>query len=214
MIPIIVTAVVGPFQENCYILGFDDPEQSALIVDPGAEADRIISILESRKWHPKAILNTHSHLDHISAVSTLQKHYQIPFYLQAEEKPVLHSYPETCRLFGLEPEPLPTVTHWLHGDDTLSFPFSEIQVMFTPGHTPGSCLFLVGEVGFTGDTLFMGSVGRTDLPGGNFDTLNRSLTRILHEVPDQLQLYPGHGPSSTMEEEKRHNPFLRPLVHQ
>ncbi|MFQ6613946.1 MAG: MBL fold metallo-hydrolase [Fidelibacterota bacterium] len=214
MIPTVITTVVGPFQENCYLLGFDDREQSALIVDPGAESERIAQELDSRGWLPKAILNTHGHLDHIGAVANLQDRYGIPFYLQGEERPVLESYPDTCRMFGLTPSQPPTVDRWLNSDDRIRFPFGEIRVLFTPGHTPGSCLFLIGNLGFTGDTVFAGSVGRTDLPGGNYETLQASLVRILHALPDETALYPGHGPQTTLKDEKRQNPFLRPLVLQ
>jgi len=214
LIPTVITAVVGPFEENCYLLGFDDPERSALIVDPGAESQRLSQELDSRSWKPKAILNTHGHLDHIGAVAELQDQYRIPFYLQKDEQPVLEHYPDTCRMFGLNPGKLPVVDQWLDGDDLIRFSFCEIRVLSTPGHTPGGCIYCVNHMGFTGDTIFAGSVGRTDLPGGNTTTLNSSLARIIRDLPEDTVLYPGHGPQTTLKEEKRQNPFLRPLVLQ
>ncbi len=213
MISDIITSAVGPFQENCYIVSFNDPDRSALIIDPGDEGDRLIREIESRSLTPKAILNTHAHVDHVGAVRLVQDQYQIPFYLQSKEESVLNTYPDICQSLGFDPKPLPEKVEWMQGDTTLEFSFSDVSIFATPGHTPGGCVIQIDNLAFTGDTLFAGSVGRTDLPGGDWATLESSLIRIMDTLSDSTRIFPGHGPETTLEMEKRRNPFLNPLVH-
>jgi glyoxylase-like metal-dependent hydrolase (beta-lactamase superfamily II) len=204
----VVTCTVGPFQENCFIVWSSDTRE-ALLIDPGDEPEVIARQVERNNLQPLAILNTHAHLDHIGAVAALRDRYQIPFYLNRQEESTLRFYPDTCRLFGLPPQSPPTVDHWFDGDtDSLSIGDFTVKVLFTPGHTPGGTCFLLDDQVFVGDTLFRGSVGRTDLPGGDWPTLEQSLRRLVSTVPPSAVIHPGHGPDTTLAVEIRENPFL------
>lgn len=200
--------VVGPFQENTFIVSLEG-EDKCLIIDPGDDAHRIAAAIDDANVQPLAILNTHAHLDHIGAVAELQERYGIPFYLHPQEKPVLETYQDQCRMFGLKPGIQPKVDEWMVPESNLNLdPFS-IKILPTPGHTPGGVSFLLKGHLFVGDTLFHGSVGRTDLPGGDYQTLSNSLLTLLNSVPHTAQVHCGHGPDTTLEKELQTNPFLK-----
>lgn len=177
-------------------------------MDPGDEPETYISKIHEKDLIPLAILNTHAHLDHIGAVSVLMDEYKIPFYLHEEEEMVLNHYEESCALYGIQHGKKPEVTQWVDGEDPIIISGFDFQVLHTPGHTPGCiCISIQGHI-FTGDTLFNGSVGRTDLPGGHWPTLVKSLQKIIQFYPEDARIYPGHGPGSTLGYERRQNPFL------
>ncbi len=201
------TVVTGPFQENTFIIS--DPEtRKALIIDPGDESERLIQKINTNQYCLLAILNTHAHLDHIGAVSDLMNKWDLPFYLHKGEEIVLQSYEESCRLMGLPHSKKPCVDYWIHNEETLNVGPFVLKVIQTPGHTPGGITYLIENHVFIGDTLFYGSVGRTDLPGGNWTVLETSLRLLIQELDPEAIIHSGHGPDTTMKRERKENPFL------
>jgi glyoxylase-like metal-dependent hydrolase (beta-lactamase superfamily II) len=198
---------VGPFQENTFFLRAADAPET-IVIDPGDEPERLISIVETHRWKPVAIVNTHAHLDHIGAVSELKNHFKLPFYLHPDDLNTLRDAPEHARMFGVRVPLVPEVDHALEGGQTLDLAGLQIRVLYTPGHTPGGVSFVVDGRVFAGDALFYGSIGRTDLPGGDYDTLMRSLREQLLPLPDETIVHCGHGPDTTIGRERRQNPFL------
>lgn len=185
----------------------------ALFIDPGDEAQRLIETVEQLQITPLAIINTHAHLDHIGAVAELKDHFGIPFYLHRNEKPVLDSAESSYQMFGLPPRKAPVVDSWLEVDQPLEIgPFS-ITCIATPGHTPGGVCLRIDDHVFTGDTLFRGSIGRTDLPGGNWSELETSLVHLFQHLNAEDHIHCGHGPDTNRELELSGNPFVRPLQH-
>ncbi len=199
---------VGLFQENCYLIG--DPSTGVgAIIDPGDEAERILDAVRESKLNYRYILNTHAHLDHVGAVDAVKKSLGIPFYLHRDEESILNSVPIHATLFGLPPLRVPRVDVWYDMAAPIELGSLSIRLLFTPGHTPGGVsLYLAKEKTLiAGDTLFNGSIGRTDLPGGDFDTLISSIHNELFVLPDDTLVYPGHGPETTIGYEKQYNPF-------
>ena len=199
--------ITGPFQENTFIVRSAESTQ-ALIIDPGDDEDVIIEFIRSKKLKPLAILNTHAHLDHIGAVSKLQESFDIPFYLHEEEKMILDHYEESCEMFGLLPKQKPKVDKWLTNHKTLTFKGFKVEIINTPGHTPGGVCYEIDNHVFVGDTIFKGSVGRTDLPGGNLDNLKKSLLQLIDNVSHEKIIHSGHGDDTTIKHELVSNPFL------
>ncbi len=156
-------------------------------------------------------MNTHAHLDHIGAVKVLKEHFDIPFYLHHKEEPVLAGYSHSCAMFGLPVQPTPTVDYWLANTDELGIGPFKLGYLKTPGHTPGGiCIWVENHV-FVGDTLFNGSVGRTDLPGGSWSTLEDSLVKLFKRLTDNDIIYSGHGPATNRQTELSENPFVLQL---
>jgi len=203
----IQTIVTGPFQENCYLL-WREGSPEALFIDPGDDADELINWVKKLELRPVAIMNTHAHMDHIGAVQPLREHFSIPFYLHREEAMILNTYVDSCRMFGLVPGAPPEVDYWFRDQEDLEIENFRVGLLHTPGHTPGGTCFIIDEHVFVGDTLFRGSVGRTDLPGGDWQTLEKSLQKMITVIPRHYTIYSGHGPETSMESEIRHNPFL------
>jgi hydroxyacylglutathione hydrolase len=204
------TYPLGPIQTNCYIIS--DESGNCLIMDPGEESGRIINKVKSKELTPVAILLTHAHFDHIGAVDSIRDRYNIPVYIHEEEQDWLLD----PRLNGSAKYPgLPDIrtrkADILISDEGMMTvgPF-EFEVRYTPGHSPGSVSYIFGPSRFAivGDTLFQHGVGRTDLPGGNTGVLLASIHDKLLSLDDDFIIYPGHGPSTTPEEEKDSNPFL------
>ena len=203
----IKTIVTGPFQENSYLL-IDKLSKKCVLIDPGDEAQKIINFINEKNILPIAIINTHAHLDHIGAISEIKAEYSIPFYLHTEEKPILDSYLISCRMFGMKPAQSPSVDVWLNASGELLIGPFKFLIIETPGHTPGGCSFLIDDVIFVGDTLFQGSIGRTDLPGGDRKILDKSLIKLINKLNPKTTVYSGHGPSTSIGFEKINNPFL------
>lgn len=203
------TLTVGPFQSNCYIVrpsGGGDP----VVVDPGDEALRILDRLGGDT--PAALLLTHAHLDHIGAVAALVRETGAPVYLHEGDRFLYDAAEEHARAFGLRVEAPPAPDHELAEGEDLSFGSLEFEVRHTPGHSPGHVV-LVGRgaakgTAFVGDCLFAGSIGRTDLPGGDMSTLLASIRRRILTLPDETVLYPGHMGPTTVSRERQTNPFL------
>ena len=163
---------VGPFRENSYVLG-DRRSGEAVLVDPGDEPEAIEALLARLGLEPRYVLNTHAHLDHVGAVHHFQQARGLPFYLHPGDREWLEGLPLQGRMFGVPVSPVPRVDRWIADGDRFPLGDREIEVIHTPGHTPGGCCLFLREdrVLLTGDTLFAGSVGRTDFPGGSWDEL-------------------------------------------
>lgn len=200
--------VVGPLQCNCYIVG--DPETSeAIVIDPGDDADRLMSGLTTRGLRVTAIVATHAHFDHIVAAERLRELTGAPFYLHADDKPILSWMQESGRLFlGMELPPPPEVDTEAREGDRLVAGSVSLEVVHTPGHSPGSISLVTDSAVFSGDTLFAGSIGRTDLPGGDMRALLDAVRDKLFRLDASLPVYPGHGPATTLGAERDHNPFV------
>ncbi|MCS7207633.1 MAG: MBL fold metallo-hydrolase [Dehalococcoidia bacterium] len=198
--------VVGPFATNCYLVS-DEESKEALIIDPGGEAQRIVEEVRRLGLQPRLMVSTHGHIDHVAAAAAVKEALGVPYALHPDDIFYLKSPSGLQHLFPDYREP-PNPDHPLKGGDTLTFGACSLLVLETPGHTPGSiCLYGQGAV-FTGDTLFQGSVGRTDFPGGSHARLISSIFTKLLVLPDTTVVLPGHGPRSTIGNEKRWNPFL------
>ena len=206
---IVARATVGPFQENGYVVG-DPDTRDAVLIDPGDEPERFDALLASHGLVPRLVVNTHAHLDHVGAVAALQARHRVPFLLHPGDRTWLEGLEMQARMFGLATPARPVVDRWLADGEELALGGRAFRVIHTPGHTPGGvCLFFPAErLLFTGDTLFAGSVGRTDFPGGSWDQLEASIVERLFPLGDDVVFHSGHGPASTLGEERRTNPFV------
>jgi glyoxylase-like metal-dependent hydrolase (beta-lactamase superfamily II) len=201
------TIVTGPFQENSYLVSRSEGSE-AVIIDPGDEADRIAARLEELSLTPVLILNTHGHLDHIGAVPDLRDRYGIPFAIHPGDAFLLENVNDHAGMFGLSGYRDPEIDRELVAGETVEAAGLSFEVLSTPGHSPGHVTFKVDGSVFAGDCLFMGSIGRSDLPGGDPVVLKRTLNEVFLALPDETVVYPGHGPSTTVGQERRTNPFL------
>lgn len=200
---------VGMIQANCYIAGCEETKEG-VIIDPGDEAERILAEVEAAGLSVKYILNTHAHFDHIMANGPLVKATAAPLALHPLDLPLLRQH-GGASFFGLEvPTGSPEPDIELAEGDAISFGLYTLQVLFTPGHTPGHVSFYeaTAKVIFDGDVLFAGGIGRTDLPGGDYETLLTSINHKLMLLPDETTVCSGHGPITTIGQERASNPWL------
>lgn len=203
----ITPIIVGPLQQNAYIVACEESKQ-AVVIDPGDEAERIYRELQSHELSLKFILNTHGHLDHVGAVADLAAWTNAPFLLHRDDS-YLIARVESDPLYPFFPVKQPPMpTRFLADGERIIVGSMEILVLHTPGHTPGSVCFLTEQSLFSGDTLFSGSVGRTDLPGGNTQQLLASIQQKILTLDDAVRVYPGHGRVTTVGIERAQNPFL------
>ena len=199
---------VGPLACNCYIVG-DPATKEAIVIDPGGDAELIERDLESAGLTVTALVATHAHFDHVLAAEVLREKTGAPFYLHHDDKPVLEWLQASGQMFlGLELPPPPDVDTTPDEGDLLVAGAVRLEVLHTPGHSPGSISLAAPGSLFAGDTLFAGSVGRTDLPGGDTRTLVDAVKNKLFSFDDDVVVYPGHGPATTVGEEKRTNPYV------
>lgn len=200
----IQTLVTGPAQENCYLVSCGD---ELLIVDPGAESKKIKSAIDACGKTPRAILLTHAHYDHIGALDDLRETYKLNVYASPLEK-TWYTTP-TLNLSAYTPQPFTTrPADFYFTDDEVTLGVFHFKVVPTPGHSVGSVSFIFDTLAIVGDTLFRESIGRTDFPTGDLDILRASINEQLLTLPDDLPLYPGHGPATTAGFERAHNPYL------
>ncbi|MDF1695735.1 MAG: MBL fold metallo-hydrolase [Saprospiraceae bacterium] len=203
----------NPFQENTYIL-YDDTND-CVIFDPGCsnqdEEKQLIDFINANGLNPVKLVNTHCHIDHVLGNKFVSDTYQLPLISHKGEAQVLAMQPQISSMYGMPYNPSPEITEFLEDGDQLVFGNTTLHVLFTPGHSPASISFYNKEKGvvIAGDVLFKESIGRTDLPGGDFDTLAKSIREKLYVLPDEVVVFPGHGPSTTIGEEKRTNQYVR-----
>ncbi len=198
---------VSLFEENC-CLAWSDKDKIGVIIDPGDEDELIIEKIEKFGFKPKAILLTHGHGDHIGAVSPLKEKYNIPVYIGKDDAPMLlSSSANVSAVFGYEIV-CPPADFLVDDEEVVKIGSLEFVVFSTPGHTRGGVCYFCENIIFCGDTLFNGSIGRTDLPGGDYHQLIDSIEKKILSLPDDIVCYPGHGPITTVGTERKHNPFL------
>ncbi len=205
-----ITFPVGPLACNCTILG-DEDSHSALVIDPGAQVEGIVAQLAAHHWRLAAIVVTHAHVDHIGGAGELKRRTGAPVWLHPRDLPLYASVEAQAQWLGMPPPERTAIDAELVAAARLVLGGHRLQILETPGHTPGSvCLYLPEEHKlFAGDTLFAGSIGRTDLPGGDSEAIQRSLRGALMALPDATVVIPGHGPQTTIGRERRSNPFLQ-----
>ncbi|MFO7931536.1 MAG: MBL fold metallo-hydrolase [Thermodesulfobacteriota bacterium] len=205
---ILKALAVGPIMANCYILGCDRTK-SAAVIDPGEDADRILMKLSEEKLTLKYIINTHGHFDHVGGNSQLKNASGAELLIHKADEPMLAELGRAAASFGLSAENSPPPDKTVDEGDVISFGDISLKVLHTPGHSPGGISLLTDKMVFVGDSLFAGSIGRTDLPGGDYNTLITSIKTKLLALDEDTKVYTGHGPATTIGQEKRVNPFLR-----
>ncbi|MBZ5514868.1 MAG: MBL fold metallo-hydrolase [Acidobacteriia bacterium] len=202
---------VGMLACNCSILG-DEETGDAVVIDPGDDTERVQEILARHKLKPRYIVVTHAHIDHVGGIEKLKRATGAAVLMHKSDLPLYQNLATQAAWLGVAPPGAVEVDQFLREGDRLRWGSRELEVLHTPGHSPGSvCLHMPGEDAriFSGDTLFQASIGRTDLWGGSFDQIMRSIHEKLLRFPDQTPVFPGHGPVTTIGDEREANPFLR-----
>lgn len=207
---IIERIVVGTLMENTYIVA-DEETRASVIIDPGDEPERIASRVNELQLTVDKLICTHGHVDHVGAVESLKTLLGAGFFLHPNDEMYLAYTAENGRLYGMSDLENPKVDTYIKDGDRLACGGHQLEVMETPGHSPGGVILLCGEDAFVGDLIFAGSIGRTDLPGGDYGMMMASLETVLLRLPDKTKLHPGHGESTTLAVERRYNPFLQGL---
>ena len=206
--------VVGPLQCNCTILG-DEASGEAIVIDGGDESERIAGTLDRLGLRARVLLHTHAHIDHIGALADLKERTAAGAALHPDDLPLYRELAIQAAWLGIPVPRVVSIDHELADGEVVRVGSLKLEVLHTPGHTPGSCTFVAKRDGehlaFTGDTLFFGSIGRTDLPGGDTGRILASLRERILTLPDATIVYPGHGPRTTIARERAHNPFLHAL---
>lgn len=206
------TVVVGPLDVNCYIL-YDEQSKECVVIDPGEDGANIDQMLNSKGLVPSQAWLTHAHFDHLGALSYLKEKYKdLKICLHSDDYFLYKNACEYANVFGLEVAPPPTEPVFFNMSIAKNnIGGHSVEIIHTPGHSPGSVCFYIKELNvmFTGDLVFAGSVGRTDVPGGSFEVLEKSILEQVYPKGEACSLYPGHGPMTTIGREKKHNPFVR-----
>lgn len=215
---ILESAAVGPFFKNGYVVGCERTKQ-AVYIDPGDEVDQLLAFIAREQLQVTHILLTHAHVDHVSGVAEAKRTLAVPILLHQDDLFLYQNAVRTGMMFGLTVEEPPPVDQFYDGEGPIVFGDYEVRVAHTPGHCPGGVCLAVSKKGdpgppclFVGDSLFAGSIGRTDLPGGNYDALLQAITGVLFTFPDDSIVYSGHGPETTIGREKATNPFVLEYV--
>jgi hydroxyacylglutathione hydrolase len=207
------TFAVGSFQCNCSVLACADTKE-AVVVDPGGEHQRILEIVRHYDLTVKWIIHTHAHLDHIYETRDVKEQAGGTIALHKDDTFLYEGFAMQAAMFGWKVRPTLPVDHWLSDGESLPFGKRAAEVIHTPGHTPGSCCFRVdpgddSPLLLAGDTLFQRSIGRTDLPGGDYATIEKSIQQKIYTLDPDTSVIPGHGPRTTVGDEARHNPFVQ-----
>ena len=211
---ILGTAAEGPFQKNGYVLGCERTN-AAVYIDPGDEVEQLLGFIAEQGLRVSHILLTHAHVDHVSGVAEAKRRLQAPIYLHQEDQSLYDNAARQGAMFGIQVEQPPPVDRYYDEQDAITFGDHQVAVHHTPGHAPGGVCLAVTKHGaagapalFAGDNLFAGSIGRTDLPGGDYEVLMKAVTEVLFAFPDESIVYSGHGPETTIGRERRSNPFV------
>jgi len=210
---IIETQAVGPFFKNGFVVGCEESRE-AVLIDPGDEVDGLLRFADDNRLRIGHILLTHAHVDHITGVAQAKRRLDVPIYLHRDDLFLYEHVVEMGAMFGLRVQPQPPIDEFYSPGQVIAFGTLAARPHHTPGHCPGGVCLQVGAASerathlFVGDTLFAGSIGRTDLPGGDHATLLRSIRSVLFPFGDEAIVYPGHGPNTTIGQERRTNPFL------
>jgi hydroxyacylglutathione hydrolase len=199
--------VVGPLEVNCYIVE-DEGTREAMVIDPGDDAAAILKVIESKGLRVKYIVNTHAHFDHVGANKQIKDATGAEIVIHEQDAALLNATKDQARMFGMTAPSSPKADRYVKHGDVLTVGGISLRVLHTPGHSSGGISLVGGGVVFTGDALFAGSIGRTDLLGGDLMTLITSIKENLMTLPDETVVLSGHGPQSTIGEERRENPFL------
>ena len=213
------TRAVPPFMKNGFVLGCEVTREG-VVIDPGDDVELLLEAVQKHGLEPVAIVLTHAHLDHVTGVARAKQALGVPVWLHKDDHFLYEAVVQQGLMFGFKVEPQPPVDHFYEPNQILRFGEYEIAVRHTPGHCPGGvCLAVNGDprtqgpterrILIVGDTLFAGSIGRTDLPGGDLETLLKSIREVLFSFPDGTPVYSGHGDPTTIGQERRSNPFLR-----
>lgn len=204
------TFSVPPLGCNCSIIG-DPITKQAIVVDPGGAHERILREVQQMGFTVTAILHTHAHFDHFLASGEMQKATGATLCLHPDDRALWEMVDEQCRMFGVEPRSVPPPDYWLKDDEQIAIGSFSAVALHTPGHTPGSMCFHIpeGQLVLAGDTLFRGSIGRTDLWGGDFDAIERSIRERLYRLDESTVVVTGHGPETEIGSEMRANQFVR-----
>jgi hydroxyacylglutathione hydrolase len=198
---------VGPFGNNVYVI-HDPVSREAAVVDVGFEPQKVIAWIREQGLTVRWLLATHAHYDHVASMHAMQQAFPVPFALHPLDRPLLDNVALQGSMFGLPPVPVPEVGLELAAGMRIPLGEESLEVLFTPGHAPGHVTFRHGDTLWSGDVLFEGSVGRTDLPGGSWDVLEHTIRERLFPLGDDLRVLPGHGPATTLGRERRGNPFV------
>lgn len=211
---ILATAADGPFQKNGYVLGCERTKV-AVYIDPGDEVEQLLGFIAEQGLRVSHILLTHAHVDHVSGVAEAKRRLQAPIYLHRADQELYDNAARQGAMFGIQVEQPPPVDQYYEGQTPITFGDYVVEVHHTPGHAPGGVCLAVTKRGetaapalFAGDNLFAGSIGRTDLPSGDYDVLMKAITEVLFAFPDDSIVYSGHGPKTTIGRERRSNPFV------
>lgn len=209
----IKTFAFNPFQVNTYVL-YNDDQKECIIVDPACyteeEYNILFNFLKETNLEPKFILNTHCHIDHVLGIDRLKETFNIPFYANSKDQYLLDAAIEHGQSFGINLDKIPVIDKSVDENDAIYLGEFQIRIFNVPGHSNGSLAFYIKEIDsvLTGDVLFDGSIGRTDLPGGNFEVLEASIKTKLYTLPDETIVYCGHGGTTAIGVEKSSNPFV------
>ena len=205
--PLVTAVVVGPLQVNCFIVACPETHD-ALVIDPGDDGPQILAALRAGSWRTVAIVNTHGHFDHIGANRSLVEATAAELLIHELDLPLLQRAQLHAQLYGLQAEPSPLPDRLLHDGEQIACGSLSFRVIHLPGHSPGGIALLCGAHLFAGDVLFAGSIGRTDLPGGDHRTLVEGIRNRLWCLPGETIVHPGHGPDTTIAREMRSNPYV------
>lgn len=214
---VVRTAAVEPFFKNGYVVACETTRE-AVLIDPGDEVDALLATAAADRARIQAILLTHAHLDHVTGVARAKSALNVPVWLHRGDLFLYNGVVEQGRMFGLHVSPQPTIDGYYKPGEAIEFGNYVVDVLPTPGHSPGGVCLAIGPANstdrqlFVGDTLFAGSIGRTDLPGGDYEVLMQSITGVLFPLGDQAIVHPGHGPDTTIQRERTTNEFVLEYV--
>lgn len=198
---------LGPLDNRFYVVA-DEATREAAVIDCGFEPEAVIAAVRKQGWNVRWLLGTHAHYDHVAGMLALQREWEVPYALHPADRPLLEVVTLQGSMFGFPPAEAPEIGLELFDGQRIPLGSEDLEVLFVPGHAPGHVAFRHGRTVWSGDVLFAGSIGRTDLPGGSFETLVDSIRTRLFPLGDDVAVLPGHGPATTIGRERRHNPFV------